>query len=108
MYENLMAATQFKMRSLRREVETYLPALLPNEVQISDINGLWYLKLTEDTNWYEFDRAMLNRGTDTTPWTKSMGKTLGSSRSNSAWHTLLGRIQGIRYVHEIQTQQSNG
>ena len=52
------------MRSLRREVETYLPALLPNEVQISDINGLRYLKLTEDTNWYEFDRKTLNKETD--------------------------------------------
>ncbi len=55
MYETLMAATEFKMRSLWREVETYLLALLPNEVQISDIDGLQYLKLTEDMDWYEFD-----------------------------------------------------
>ncbi len=40
MYKTLMAAMEFKMRGLRWEVETYLPALLPNEVQISDINGL--------------------------------------------------------------------
>ncbi len=50
MYERLMAATEFKMKSLRWEVETYLPMLLPNEIQMSDINGLQYLKLTEDTN----------------------------------------------------------
>ena len=65
MYETLMAATEFKWRSLRREVETYLPALLLNEVQMSDINGLRYLKLTEDTNWYEFDQASLNKGMNT-------------------------------------------
>ncbi len=65
MYETLMAATEFKMRSLRREVETYLPALLPNEVQILDINGLRYLKLTDDTDWYEFDRTNLKKGMDT-------------------------------------------
>ncbi len=65
MYETLMAAMEFKMRGLRREVETYLPTLLPNEVQISNINGLRYLKLTEDTDWYEFDRKTLNQGTDT-------------------------------------------
>ncbi len=60
-----MAAMEFKMRSLRQEVETYLPALLPNEIQISDINGLRYLKLTEDTDWYEFDWKNLNQGMDT-------------------------------------------
>ena len=41
-----------------------MPALLPNEVQISDINGLRYLKLTEDTNWYEFDQKTLNKEMD--------------------------------------------
>ncbi len=60
-----MAATEFQMKSLRREVETYLPALLPNEIQVSDISGLRYLKLTEDTEWYEFDRQTLNRGMET-------------------------------------------
>ncbi len=93
MYKTLMAATEFKMRGLRREVETYLPALLPNKIQISDINGLRYLKLTEDTDWYEFDRKNLNQGTDT--------ELAGQKAREKCWiattATVLGTLFSVRF-----------
>ena len=88
MYETLMAATEFKMRSLRREVETYLPALLPNEVQISEINGLRYLKLTDDMDWYEFDRKTLNGENDT----ELPGQKAWEKRWVAAAATVLGTL----------------
>ncbi len=91
MYETLMAATEFKWRSLRREVETYLPALLLNEVKMSDINGLRYLKLTEDTNWYEFDRASLNKGTNT----ELPGQKVQEKRWVAATATVLGTLFSV-------------
>ncbi len=93
MYETLMAATEFKMRSLRQDVQTYLPALLPNEVQISDINGLRYLKLTEDTNWYEFDRTTLNKGTDT----ELPGQKAWEKRWVAAAATVLGTLFSVGF-----------
>ena len=93
MYETLMAATEFKMRGLRWEVETYLPALLPNEIQISDINGLRYLKLTEDTYWYEFDQKNLNQGTDT----ELAGQKAREKRWIAATATVLGTLFSVGF-----------
>ncbi len=93
MYQKLMAATEFKMRGLRWEVETYLPTLLPNEMQMSNNNGLRYLKLTEDMDWYEFDRKMLNQGTDT----ELAGQKAQEKRWIATAATVLGTLFSVGF-----------